>query len=597
MTGNPEAQFARAEHLQFDDEQKELYFFWLARAARQGHQDAMFQLARTIAEGEGLVRDQAEARRWYRLAAVAGHRDAVGELEDLAENAPAELVAEEGPDLAALRAAAEFDNPAACYWLAKALASLGSTDSMAEALEWLVWAARGGVGAAHLVLGRHCIEIGDNAGMLEHAMHGEKLGKEEPPQISVSVTRLPENARQLFETGVANRGRGDEEGAKQYFERAAAKGHAEAAYALAIIFKDGDGGADRVRSEQLMAAAAAGGHPESQFWMGKRLDYHEELYGKALGWYRRAADSGHADAAAAIAEHVISGKGIKKNVAQGVEMLRQAAGMGSVDAMLSLAHREDSIDWYRKAADAGSAEGDYEVAQRLIAKEDREGAEPYLRRAAEQGYQNAKSLLEDWIEDKTTHRSEYEALSKLADQGDIQAMIQLAQMDERGESPYQDPERAWYWYQMAADKGDGKASYITGKHLLDVPGGAQHGRDYLQFAAEKGNKDAKKLLKSLPKEEEPATLPDGEWQEDPLPASIAGNVTAQYQLGFAHFSGMGAKQSLPLAYFWLKIVGRSTPAVVEQMVDVIGQQIKKAQRAAMDRAVADWKVGMPPPAV
>ena len=49
---------------------------WYRRGAEQGDADAQFNLGVMYAEGEGVARDDAEARRWYRKAAEQGHADA-----------------------------------------------------------------------------------------------------------------------------------------------------------------------------------------------------------------------------------------------------------------------------------------------------------------------------------------------------------------------------------------------------------------------------------------------------------------------------------------------------------------------------------------
>lgn len=49
---------------------------WYRLAARQGHADAQFLLGSCYYAGRGVDRDQAKALRWYRSAAGQGHREA-----------------------------------------------------------------------------------------------------------------------------------------------------------------------------------------------------------------------------------------------------------------------------------------------------------------------------------------------------------------------------------------------------------------------------------------------------------------------------------------------------------------------------------------
>ena len=46
---------------------------WYRLAAEQGHASAQFNLGVRYATGRGVLKDDAEAVRWYRLAAEQGH--------------------------------------------------------------------------------------------------------------------------------------------------------------------------------------------------------------------------------------------------------------------------------------------------------------------------------------------------------------------------------------------------------------------------------------------------------------------------------------------------------------------------------------------
>ena len=53
---------------------------WYRKAAEAGHVQSMTFLASMYRKGEGVPKDGAEAVRWYRNAVVAGHVDSMGEL-------------------------------------------------------------------------------------------------------------------------------------------------------------------------------------------------------------------------------------------------------------------------------------------------------------------------------------------------------------------------------------------------------------------------------------------------------------------------------------------------------------------------------------
>lgn len=50
---------------------------WMRKAALGGDSKAMFNLALSLAEGEGAKRDPKEARKWFRKAAARGHAGAM----------------------------------------------------------------------------------------------------------------------------------------------------------------------------------------------------------------------------------------------------------------------------------------------------------------------------------------------------------------------------------------------------------------------------------------------------------------------------------------------------------------------------------------
>ncbi|WP_128001398.1 tetratricopeptide repeat protein [Piscinibacter defluvii] len=54
---------------------------WYFEAARQGHADAQYSLGILFLTGSGVLRDEAEARRWIERAAAQGHADAAAYLK------------------------------------------------------------------------------------------------------------------------------------------------------------------------------------------------------------------------------------------------------------------------------------------------------------------------------------------------------------------------------------------------------------------------------------------------------------------------------------------------------------------------------------
>ncbi|MFN0317365.1 MAG: tetratricopeptide repeat protein, partial [Burkholderiales bacterium] len=66
-------------------EDNEAALTWYRKAAEQGHAPGQYAIAQMYATGEGVVRDLAEARRWWKLAAAQDHVDAIVALATEAE--------------------------------------------------------------------------------------------------------------------------------------------------------------------------------------------------------------------------------------------------------------------------------------------------------------------------------------------------------------------------------------------------------------------------------------------------------------------------------------------------------------------------------
>jgi hypothetical protein len=111
--------------------------------------------------------------------------------------------------------------------------------------------------------------------------------------------------------------------------------------------------------DDLRKAAEKGDH-EAQFNLGERYDYGEGVPqndAEAAGWYRKAAEKGHAAS--------------QKKLARITSDLTE------------------SVRWYRKAAEQGDAEAQWEIGMRYfngyVVPQDYVQAAQWFRKAAEQG--------------------------------------------------------------------------------------------------------------------------------------------------------------------------------------------------------------------
>jgi len=184
-------------------------------------------------------------------------------------------------------------------------------------------------------------------------------------------------------------------------------------------------GAGRLGSEEMFVKARA---------------FHQKSggkdYAKAMEWYRKAADQGHAAAMNSIGSMYEHGEGVAGDPAQAAEWYGRAAKKGYAPAMhnLGVLYAQGkgvakdagiAVKWYSQAAGLGDTDAMnnlgviYETGQGVV--ESKGGAAKWYRQAADKGH--------------------------------VAAMVNLARMYENGSGVAKDRSQASNWYEKAAAKG------------------------------------------------------------------------------------------------------------------------------------------------
>ncbi|ORZ38783.1 hypothetical protein BCR44DRAFT_148384 [Catenaria anguillulae PL171] len=155
---------------------------------------------------------------------------------------------------------------------------------------------------------------------------------------------------------------------------------------------------DVAKSIALLEQAAALGDDDAMMtlasvYSGEVTDDIEEDMTKVLEWYNKAAEKKNTEALNHLAFMYMSGTGVDKDVAKGLELHERAAGFGDSDAMVMLGQIYHSgadgdvdvdlakaVQFYEKAASRGSG-----MAMRILAQmyEEGEGVEKNAEKAAE----------------------------------------------------------------------------------------------------------------------------------------------------------------------------------------------------------------------
>jgi len=196
-----------------------------------------------------------------------------------------------------------------------------------------------------------------------------------------------------------------------------------------------------------------------------------DLYGRTL--------KGEASAQRDLGIAYLNGQGTPKDVERGLALLKQAAAQKDVPALLALGDLEaertgnalqrnsKAREWYEKAADAGSAEALYRLAE-LVRKSLTSDARPpaatldLYRKAAEGGQQDAKTrylayALRFGFDKKLDRSAIIAALRENAAAGNVLAQVELGRIYSAPDAPEKDAGEADFWLAQAVRRGSTEA--------------------------------------------------------------------------------------------------------------------------------------------
>ena len=278
---------------------------------------------------------------------------------------------------------------------------------------------------------------------------------------------------------------------------------ASAQASLGVLYAEGVGVAkDITQAVAWLSKAAKQGFAPAQTDLGSLYYQGQGIpqdFTQAETWYRKAAEQGYAPGQTYLGSLYYNGQGVSQDFAQAAAWYRKAAEQGQPDAQGNLAslYRDgkgvtrdmgQAVIWYRKAAEQGYAE-----AERLLGYQyyNGEGAPKDLGQALE------------WFR-------------KAAVQGDSQAQEYLAILYHKGDGVSQDDQQSRAWLTEAMKNGNTTAQTSLIRMLSPAV-------KALVSRATRGDKLAIEELRGL---------------------AGAGNVVAQYDLGYLLSQGIYRKGSL-----------------------------------------------------
>ena len=318
---------------------------WFRLAADRAHAGAQNILGLMYLEGRGVAQNHTEAVRWYRLAAEQGHADGQVNLGGMYDRG----------------------------W--------GVAQNDSEAVRWYRLAAGQG-------------DAGGQTNLGYMYAHGRGVAKDDAEAV-------------------------------RWYRLAAEQGNSVAQHALGIAYAEGQGVVrDDTQAVRWYHRAAEQGHAYAQFSLGAMYDEGrgaEPNHAEAVRWYRLAAGQGDADAQTNLGYMYAKGRGVAQDDAEAVRWYRLAAEQGDAEAQTNLGYMyaegrgvaqddTEAVRWYGLAAGQGDADAQINLGYmytegRGVAQDDAEAVRWY-RLAAEQGaayawtnlaymYANGRGVVQD----------------------------------------------------------------------------------------------------------------------------------------------------------------------------------------------------------
>lgn len=502
----------------------------LEKSANAGDAGAQCLWGIILEEGAGGAPDPAAAMAWFRKSALAGHRRGQFRLGMAYYNG---LIVERDPVEAAcwLDAAAQEGSSEAQSMLGALYCDGdGVSRNYETGIAWLVAAITQGDTNALIALG-HLFQYGQGV-----------------PRDGLEAQRL--------------------------YHEAAAAGAAEAHDKLARLFM-----ADKEYEVAIthIEAAVQMGSLYGEYLMGR--SYDDDVFGRvdrktALAWYERAAEQGNAAAMHAIGNLYYRGDGAP-HVTQ--------------DFTLAAA-------WYRRAAEEGYAPGQRDFAAVLmdgtgVEKDEAEGFR-WLRRAAEQEDAHAQfnlALHLGTLQDASARGESMTWFIRAAEQGLVDAQVNVGWCFLKGEGVEKDVEAALTWLRRAVDQGDAEAQYMLAAQLLsgkEVEQDVGEGMELLESAVAQEHADAQFLLAYHLQQGELIPKDFDRARKLYQRAADRGNANAMFSLGWTYETGTGVDADLEEAVAWY------TEAVAHgsERAEKALERIRKSKLSTTERFV-EWLIG------
>ena len=259
------------------------------------------------------------------------------------------------------------------------------------------------------------------------------------------------------------------EDAVTWFTKAADQGDAEAEHRLGYCYQFGNGVEQNLDTALAwFEKAAAKGHADGQFGIGV-VNYTKERYEEAVTWFTKAADQGIADAELRLGHCYQLGNGVELNLDTAMEWYEKAAAKGHVNGQVNTGivsykkeRYEDAVTWFTKAAEQHDADAErwlghcYRFGNGV--EQNFDTALEWYEKAAAKGHAGAQYGIGIVNYKKERYEEAVTWFTKAAAQGDTDAEVHLGDCYRKGRGVTRDIPKAIEWYTKAAEKVDTEAA-------------------------------------------------------------------------------------------------------------------------------------------
>ena len=437
------------------------------KAAEQGLADAQMAMGDRYAQGSGVTRDPAQAYQWYKRAADQGlavAQFALGQIHEQGLGFPVDLT--EACHL--YRAASAQGLPGAQLALERLDADglgrvakgkhvakrLPTRDRRSADSRWVTFAERGNSDDRYHLGLMYEVGMGVERNTKLARFWLQKAAEQGHVKAQLTLGRLSEKLDCVV--------------AVTWYEKAAEQGDVEAQYSLGRLCAAGQGVVkDSLTSLTWYLRAADQKYADAWVAIGQAMS--AETSDIVTACFTKAANNGAAVAQCALGGKYLHGIGVARDFYLASHWYQLAAEQGSAEAQCALGGlyaegrgvQKDLIQafrWYEMAAIQGFAKAQWTLGELYASGiegvgKDNKQATLWCKKAASAGFGPAQATLGNLFAKAKKFERAVEWWSKAAEQGDPEALFNLASAVHSGTGVQQDLGKAFLLWLKAAQSG------------------------------------------------------------------------------------------------------------------------------------------------